>query len=173
MLLPRDQALRFIKGYKSVLLIALDIIGIECSDSIIDDLSRARAEILENSDLLEKAIAELSPKGCPVEPEVLQAIRSMKVSQWVYLRDTKTAAIFLDKEVKNAYSVKALTTPFHQVVDAVPSIFTAGVFQYFGFFVCDGIIENPVMLGPGYKAQFNVAYSIIRKTGNYYARTAA
>ena len=173
MLLPRDQALRFIEGYKSVLLRVLNILGIERTDSIISDLSKARAKILENSDLTERAIAELSVQGCPVEADVAQAIRSMKVSQWVYLRHTKTAAIFIDKEVQNAYSVKALTTPINQVVDEPPSMFTAGVFQYIGFFVCDGIIENPVMLGPGYKAQFNAAYSVIRKAGHYYAKTAA
>lgn len=173
MLLPRDEALRFIENYKSVLLKALNIAGIANTDSIVGDLARARTEIIASSSLLESSIAELSTMGRQIDSDVLKAIRSMNVSQWVYLQHTKTAAIFLDKEVQNAYAVKALTTPMNQVVDAVPSMFTAGVFQYSGHFVCDGIIENPVVLGPGYKAQFKAAYSIIRKAGHYYAKTEA
>jgi lysozyme len=34
----------------------------------------------------------------------------------VYLRHTTRYAIFLDKAVKNAYAVMALTTPIHEVV---------------------------------------------------------
>ncbi len=170
MLLPRDEALRFIEGYKSVLLKALDLVGIEHTSSIISDLAKARKEILSHSSLLERSISELSTIGKSIDSDVLLAIRSINVSQWVFLRHTKTAAIFLDKEVQSAFAVKALTTPMNQVVDAVPSMFTAGVFRHMGHFVCDGIIENPVILGPGYKAQFNAAYSIIRKSGHYYAK---
>jgi len=37
-----------------------------------------------------------------VEPAVIAAIKSMKVDQWVYLRDAKTFAVFIDKRVENA-----------------------------------------------------------------------
>ena len=173
MLLPRDKALRFIEAYKSILLTALELVGVERTESIIADLSRARSELLEDSDLLEKSIAGFSAQNGPMEADLVQAIRSMKVSQWVYLRQTKTAAIFIDQKIENAYSVKALTNPIYQVVDVAPSMFIAGVFQYIGCFVCDGIIENPVMLGPGYKAQFKAAYSIIRKAGHHHTKTEA
>jgi hypothetical protein len=173
MLLPRDQALRFIEGYKSVLLRVLSNFGIERTQSIVSDLATARTKTIDDSQIIEKAIADLAKQGQPVEEDIVQAIRSMKVSQWVYLRHTKSAAIFIDKDVKNAYAVKALTTPIYEVAGEPPAMFITGVFQYLGNFVCDGIVKEPVVLGPGYKAQFNLAYSEIRKAGRYHAKTAA
>lgn len=172
MLLPRDQALRFIKGYKAVLLQVLSASGKPRSGSIIDDLAAARTHAKEKPELMENAFSELSAQGRWIGETVANAIRTMQVSQWVYLRHTKTAAIFLDKEVKNAFAVKALTTPLFEVVKEPPFTFEAGVFKYLGNYVCDGIVLNPVLLGPGYKAQFNAAYSTIRKAGRFHAKAA-
>jgi hypothetical protein len=172
MLLPRDQALRFIEGYKSALLTALKLLGVDRTSSVIADLANARAKISADPALVEKAFAELSAQGNQIDADVVQAIRSMKISEWVYLRNLSAAAIFIDKEVRHAYAVKALTTPIQDVVDGPPAMFTAGVFQFAGLYVCDGIVVNAVMLGPGYKAQFNAAYSEIRKAGRFHAKAA-
>jgi hypothetical protein len=172
MLLPRDQALRFIEGYKAVLLQVLHASGKSSSGSIIDDLASARSLAKDKSELIEDAFSDLSNQAQFIDPTVAQAIRTMKVSQWIYLRHTKTAAIFVDIEVENAFAVKALTTPLFEVAEEPPITFETGVFKYLGNYVCDGIVLNPVLIGPGYKAQFNAAYSTIRKAGCFHAKAA-
>ncbi len=172
MLLPRDSALRFIEGYKAILLRVLDEAGLARSDSITGDLAAARTHAKDKRDLVEQAIADLEVQGRPVEASVVSAVRTMKVDNWVYLRHTRTFAVFLDKEIQNAYEVKALTTPLNQLVDEPPFVFEAGLFEYEGAFVCDGLALNPVALGPGYRAQFKAAYSAIRKAGRLHVRAA-
>jgi hypothetical protein len=173
MLLPRESALRFIEGYKAILLRVLADAGIKRTRSITKDLAAARSHAKDKPELIETAVAELQSIGQPVEPAVIAAIKSMKVDQWVYLRDTKTFAVFIDKRVENAYEVRALTTPLNELVDDPPIAFETGVFEYEGVYVCDGLVLNPVALGPGYKTQFRAAYTAIRKAGRLHARTAA
>ncbi len=173
MLLARDQALCFIEGYKSALLQVLHAAEIERTDSIIGDLADARKRVKQQPMAMEEAFAAMAAQGIPLDGAVVQAIRTMRVKRWVYLRHTRQAAIFIDEEVKNVFAVKALTTPIYEVVDSPPSTFEAGVFEYCGHYVCDGIILNPVMLGPGYGAQFKAAYAEIRKAGRYHVMPAA
>lgn len=173
MLLPRGQALRFINGYKSMLLRVLANTGTAETGDVNSDLATARSLGSENPGLFETALSDLAAEGNPVEPAVVDAIRSLKTGLWFYLRHGKTYAVFLDEEAQNAYAVRALTTPLNQLLDEPPFAFETGVFEFEGSFVCDGLVLNPVALGPGYRAQLNAAYTALRKSGKFHARTAA
>ena len=173
MLLPRDQALRFINGYKPMLLRVLANTATVESGDINSDLAAARTLGKENPALFEKALADLSAEGTPVEPSVVAAIRSLKVALWLYLRQGKNYAVFLDTEAKNAYAVRALTTPLNELLVEPPFAVEIGVFEFEGRFVCDGLALNPVALGPHYGSQLSAAYSALRKSGRFHARAAA
>lgn len=165
--------MRFIHGYTAVLQQVLNASSTPASDSLINDLAAARALAKDKPTLIDHAITELAVQGRAVDPDVAEAIRTVRVAQWIYLRHSKTRAIFLDQDAENAYAVKALTTPLDQVVDAPPFLFETGVFDYLSHYVCDGIIANPIMLGPGYQADFNAAYADIRKAGRFHAKPVA
>lgn len=141
--------------------------------SIINDLAAARTKAKDRPELIVHAIEILIATGSGIDPHVAAAVRGMKVDQWVYLRHTKTFAVFIDKKAENAFEVRALTTPLNELVDEPPLMFEAGVFEYMGLFVCDGLVLNPAALGPGYRAQFKAAYAAIRKSGRLHARAAA
>ena len=173
MLLPREQAFRFINGYKPALLRVLANTNTASTGSINDDLVAARALVHGDKDLFEAALADLATEGTPVEAEVAAAIRSIRVELWIYLKHTKTFAVFLDKEARNAYAVRALTTPLDELLDEPPFALETGVFRFQGVFVCDGLALNPVALGPGYRAQLKAVYSQLRKSGKFHARAEA
>ncbi|WP_369942354.1 hypothetical protein [Xanthomonas medicagonis] len=173
MLLPREQALRFIEGYKSILFRVLSDADAPRTGSINEDLATARALVHANPSLIDAAVTRLTSESDPIEPTVVAAMRTLRFRQWVYLRHTKTFAVFLDKEIKNAYAVRALTTPLNELLDEPPFIFEAGVLEFEGHFICDGLILNPIALGRGYRAELNAAYTSIRKAGNFYARADA
>jgi GNAT superfamily N-acetyltransferase len=173
MLLPREQALRFINGYKPALLRVLENTNTASTGSINDDLVAARAMVVEDRNLLDVALNDLASEGAPVDPEVVSAIRRIKVGIWIYLKHTRTFAVFLDKEAKEAYAVRALTTPFNELLDEPPFAFETGVFEFQGLFVCDGLAQRPVALGPGYRSQLTAAYSRLRKSGHFHERAEA
>jgi hypothetical protein len=173
MLLPREQALRFINGYKPTLLRVLKNTNTASTGPINEDLAAARTLIVEDRNLLEVALNDLASEGAPVDPEVASAMRSIKVGIWLYLKHTKTFAVFLDKEAKEAYAVRALTTPLNELLDEPPFSLETGVFEFQGLFVCDGLALNPVALGPGYRSHLKAVYSQLRKSGHFHARAEA
>ena len=170
MLLPREQALRFINGYRPALLRVLENTDTASTGSINGDLTAARALIVEDRNLLEVALTNLASEGVPVDPEVTSAMRSVKVEIWFYLKHTKKFAVFLDKDAKEAYAVRALTTPLNELLDEPPFALETGVFEFQGLFVCDGLILNPVSLGPGCRSELKAVYSQLRKSGHFHER---
>lgn len=173
MLLPRDQALRFIEGYKTVLLRVLADTQTPRTASMTQDLADARALVCSDPKLIDAALVELASEGQAVEPTVVAALRTLRLNRWIYLRHGKTFAVFLDKESKSAYAVRALTTPLNELFDEPPLLLETGVLEFENHFICDGLVLNPVLVGPGYRAQLNTAYARIRKEGNFHARPAA
>jgi hypothetical protein len=173
MLLPREQAFRFINGYKAVLLRVLANTNTKSTVSTDQDLCDARAKVHEDRKLLDAALSDLAREGSPVEPDVVAAIRSVKLGLWLYLKQNNTHAVFLDKAVSKAYAVKALTTPLTELLDGAPVAIETGLFEYEGVFVCDGLVLRPVGIGPGLRAQLREDFSRLRKSGHFLTRPAA
>jgi hypothetical protein len=173
MLLAPESSSRFISGYKSILLEVLRATGQSPTNNVIQDLARARKHCTVHPEAMATAIAVLQDSGQALDAEVVRSLGTLKVEQWVYLRHTTRYAIFLDKAAKNAYAVKALTTPIHQVVGGKAAAFETGLVEFEDQFVCDGIVMGPVFLGPGYRAQFNAAYSALRKVGNFFVKPSS
>ena len=171
MLLPPDLSFRFIEGYKAVLLRVLSNADSARTDSVVVDLVTARTHAKAEPGLISQAIKELAALGHQLEPAIVDAIQSMRVDQWVYLRHTKSFAVFLDKDARNAYEVRALTTPLYELIQQPPVFIETGLFDYAGKFVCDGLVQSPVALGRGYKQQLEAAYSAARKAGRLHRTT--
>lgn len=173
MLISPESSSRFISCYKSILLEVLQAIGQPPTNDVIQDLARARTHCIRHPEAVAAAIAALQDSGQILDPEVVRSLGTLKVEQWVYLRHTTRYAIFLDKDAKCAYAVKALTTPIHEVVGGQAVVFETGLVEFDGQFVCDGIVSGPVFLGSGYRAQFNAAYSELRKSGKFLVQPSA
>lgn len=173
MLLPLESALRFVEGYKAVLLRVLVDEKLPNSPSTNQNLATALRHVKTNPASIDRSIAALKSDGLPIEPAVERAIRSLRFDHWIYLRHTKSYAIFVDVARENAYHVRALTTPLNRIAGPPPLIFETGLFEYEGFFVCDGLIQHPVFIGPGYRSEISAAYTALRKAGNVHAKTSA
>ena len=172
MLLPYDQAMRFVEGYKAVLLRVLADTRTPLTESIEQDLINARALADADPQLVSAALDGLAAENAAVEPTVVAAIGTLRLGQWIYLRHGKTFAVFLDKSNQNAYAVRALTTPLDELVDAPPFLLETGLLEFEGHFICDGLVRDPIRLGSGYRSQLNAAYTRIRQQGNFHARPA-
>lgn len=140
--------MRFIDGYKAVLLEVFRTAGSRRTKNLIDDLADARSYAAINAKALDSAIDTVKARG-ELSGEVEDAVRSLKVGRWFHLRHTTRYALLLDEAVENAYAVKALTNPLHEIAGAKAVSFEAGVVEYKSRYVCDGIVLNPVYLGPG------------------------
>lgn len=172
-LLGADAALRFIEGYKRVLLEIHRLTSTtKPSRDIVKTLAAARAKFKETPTLLEDAVAALAAAGAAVEPELLQALRSMRLDHWIYLRSTKRHAIFIDSAAENAYAVLGLTETIDDLLGGAAVAFETAILPFAGHYVCDGIVQGPILLGPGYRRDFDAALAQIRKAGRFHKAPA-
>ncbi len=167
MLLDPLVAQRFIVGYKAILLHVHAVSKLKKGKSVIADLAVARGYLTEHPQNLNAALMELEADERGIADDIVTAIRSMRVDQWVYLRHTTRYAVFIDHEMTTARAVRGLTDPISAITGKTAVMFKAGVFELDGCFVCDGIIETPVYLGPGYRATYNADYAQLRKAGQF------
>jgi hypothetical protein len=132
------------------------------------DSAAARQRVVESPWLIDAAAAALDAKGASIPKDVLDAIKTIQLKHWIFLRDTSKYSVFLDPDGKAAYAVLGLTDPLRNIVGGSAVAFTTGVVAYGGHYVCDGIIGKIVWLGPNLKKTFNAKLSALRKTGVLY-----
>lgn len=140
------------------------------SREVVEDLAKARGHLKEKPKLLHEAIKEANSLETPLDHCIEQALFTIRIGRWVHLRSTTKYALLLDESMNNAYAVRGLTTPLHELSGSKSSIFEAAVFEYRGEFLCDGLIINPVHFGPGFRADLNDIYKKIRKNGRFHKR---
>ena len=147
MVVTEQEAFSFIEGYKQIM---LQIYGPLPNKSkqkpkLLEILAAARARYAANHSLLDGALSELSSKSIIVSPEVVSAVHSLELKNWIYLKDTSTHSIFIDPSTQEAYGVLGLTERFKNIIGCTGAIVETGLLRYMGRYVTDGIISNIVL----------------------------
>ena len=109
----------------------------------------------------------MKARGEFLSGEVEAAIRSLRVPRGVHRRHKTRAALLLDAPLESPYPPTTLPTPLHEIVGAKAVIFEAGVVEYKNQYVCDGIILDPLYLGPGMRESLKEAYARIKREGRF------
>jgi hypothetical protein len=166
MIIAPQAAKAFISGYTRLLTqVHLQSNG-GPNPELVQILAAARQSIVESPSLIDAAAAALDAKGPSIAKHVLDAIKTIQLKHWIFLRDTSRYSVFLDPDGKAAYAVLGLTD--HTIVGGSAVAFTTGVVAYRGHYVCDGIIGKIVWLGPNMKKTFNATLSVLRKSGGFH-----
>lgn len=163
-LLDPAAADAFIAGYKRVLLRVIGDTQKNGSD-LLGTLVRARRHVVENAAVLDQAFgAETTP---PVDPVVFGAIRTLRIDDYVYLKDTKGYSIFIQASGNAAFGVVGLTERIRDIVGAPGVMIETGLVRYRGRFVCDGLVSRLVHLGPAYRKSYGAIYRDLRTQGRF------
>lgn len=169
MVVEPHAAAEFIQGYSNLMVTICKLSAIEEQMPLIEVIATARQRYLTDRALLEKAVIKLKSLAKTIAPEVLHAIRTLEVKKWIYLKDTKTYSVFIDPTGNVAYAVLGLTDRIRDLVGVSGVMLETGIVKYCGRFVCDGIVQGPVLLGPNYRKDFNAALKSIKLKGQFYA----
>lgn len=168
MVLDRESAGFFISQYTRVLGAVHKLAGAKPSPDPIKVLAAARKALEESPSLLDDATRVIG-HGEAVPPEMLQAIRSIRLRYWVYLRDTTTHSIFISPKEREAFGVVGLTNRIRDILGRSAVAFRTGVVEFRGRYVCDGILEDHVWLGANYKRGYAALLKELREEGRMYA----
>jgi len=163
LLLDPVAAAAFIAGYKRVL---LRVAGSTPEGrDVLGTLVHARRRMVENAAVLDQAFD--GETTTPVDPAVSRAIRTLRIDDYVYLKDTKNYSIFIQASGNSAFGVVGLTERLRDIVGASGVMIETGLVRYCGKFVCDGLVSRLVYLGPGYRKNYGAIYRDLRTQGHF------
>ncbi len=168
MVIDREAANVFIDGYSRLLQSVYLGQGGESGIKKLEALAEGRKAIAADVSVISAAVAELQLAGNPIPSAILDAVATLRLSQWVYLRDTTRYSVFLDINGDEAYAVQGLIQPIRSIFGGSGISFVAGLIEYDNQIVCDGIVESPVWLGPNYKKQYATLLAKAKNRGAFY-----
>ena len=132
--------------------------------------------------LLHKGRARLWPtalltryrqKHPKADAEMLDAIAQSQFGRWVHLKDTRGYSVLLDDAATRAFGVLGLTQPLRSIDASEGYVMGSGLalqatlVPLNGRWVCDGLNQEPVWLGSGYKRSYTESYTALRKAGGF------
>lgn len=173
MIIDPQSAQAFIQGYSIILAEVHRLSNGETGLELLTLLAAGREVAITSPSILEFAIEELTKSGRPVSTEVICAVRSLQLRQWVYLRDTTAYSVFLDPSGKEAYAVLGLTNRIRDILGGSGAYLRTGIVEFRGRYVCDGIVSNTVWLGSNYRKEFSANLAELKKEGKFYVSPAS
>lgn len=168
MMIDASTAQRFIAAYKDFLG-SLVTPQEKAGKDVIQWLNVGRDRFVADRAALDSYRAA-HPKA---DAAMLDAFAHSQMGNWVHLKDTRAYSVLLDVDATRAYAVLGLTQPLRSIgmpgekVMGSGLVFQAALVPLNGRWVCDGLIQNPVWLGPGYKRMYTANYTALRKGGQF------
>lgn len=167
MLDPRTTQ-RFIDNYKRFLLsVKQDEPDDDASTRIVERLVRSRTWLTAAPARLTEHLARAWEEE-DYDEEILAAIETLQVSTWVYLRDTRQYSIFLSADGSVGYAVLSLTDRIRDLIGGSGVLMDTGIVRIGDRYVCDGLLSNVIILGPGYLKSYREAYAELQDTGEFH-----
>lgn len=164
MVIDRVSANRFIAAYMAFL-------GTLVSDEekhgkpTTEWLVIGRARYAADRGLLDPYLASHS-QG---DAEMLDAISAIQVGRWVYLKDTRSYSVLLVVDGSAAYATLGLNDRLRELAQGHSGVvMVAGLVRLAGRWVCDGLLEDVVYVGPNMRREFTETYQELRKAGLFH-----
>jgi hypothetical protein len=165
-LLDAAAARAFIEGYQRILL-TVATADRAVKDDLLETLVEARHRITKDPVVLGDTL-KMAKRDMPdLAASVLEAIGTLRVENWVYLKDTKNCAVFIDPSGEFAFGVRALTQRLRDIVGTSGVLLETGIVRYCGHYVCDGLVSDVVLLGRNYMRGFTSTYTALKARGRF------
>jgi hypothetical protein len=167
-LLGAAAAASFIEGYKRFLLTVVTADRAE-KGGLLETLIDARRRIAKDPVLLRDTLTVAKRDTPDLGAPVLEAIGTFRVENWVYLKDTRNYAVFMDPSGEFAFGVRALTQRVRDIVGTSGVLLETGIVRYCGHYVCDGLVSDVVVLGRNYLRDFTSTYTELKARDRFEA----
>lgn len=165
-----ELANNFIKKYMAFLVFAYkECCEVDDETELLNKLSLGRDAFLKDRNLLSEYLARSNEK----DSIIYDAIASLDVGEWIYLRDTTKYSLFIKTDQSASYAVLGLTQPVKEIFGCSGLYMKTGIVRLGANFVCDGIISNQVQLGRNYRDDINSIYKSMKSNGKFHRHTNA
>lgn len=166
MLLAPADARRFMGTYEQVAIAVHGLQQGEVSDDPRQAIARARELLQHDPELLERAVSWLQQRSRRPDGEVIASLRTLRLDTWVHLKDLRSGSVLLDSKGANAYLVAGLTQQLSAITGRPGMVvIEAGLCQFAGRILCDGLLIPRAQLGPELKRASNSRYRQLKAEG--------
>ena len=165
MLLSPQNAKRFMATYERVAIAVHAVSGEQVPANPRTCLASAREQLQDNPDLLDEAVSFLQQRHRPTDREVVEALRQMRLAEWVHLKDLRTGAIFLNPAGTEAYSTAGLTQQPSAIIGSRGFLVETALCPFAGTILCDGVFIASAQLGQGLWRDFHKRYLYLKAAG--------
>jgi tetratricopeptide (TPR) repeat protein len=128
-------------------------------------LLAARQQLQQQPDLLGRAVKQLHRRQLQPDGEVIEALRQLHPSPWLFLNDLRSGAIFLDRECQAAYSVAGLTQSPGQIIGPGGYRVETALCPFAGRILCDGIFADATPMDPELERRCRERYLLLKSEG--------
>lgn len=170
MLIDPAHAHEFLQEYQRLLAVVIVLSPPQEQTELMTLLANARDRMRDTPGLMQQALQNLEQQGEPLAPAVLQAVQSMRVDRWVYLRDTADYSVVLESRpgYHGGYAVRCLTTPLHELLDGQACVMDCGLMLYHGQVVCDGLVRVQAWLAANPRRALTETWRGLRRVGKFW-----
>ena len=105
--------------------------------------------------------------GTALDEDVLHAMRYIRLQRWIYLRNTHSHSIFLDKTGSAAYGALGLTWRLRDITGASGMLLDTALLNYRGQIICDALMASVAMRRTNLRRDYNRLLTTARAEGRY------
>jgi hypothetical protein len=168
MILSTKQSSEFIKDYSLIMTQIYGLSTDKSKSSIAKIIAIARKKYCKDHSILESSLKILKDRSITISPEVISAVRSLEVKNWIYLKDTRSYSIFIDSSTKTAYGVLGLTERLRNMIGGTCAVVETGLLKYDKKYIFDGIVSQILWIGKNLKQDYSAMLKEIKRQGQYY-----
>jgi hypothetical protein len=99
--------------------------------------------------------------------EIINAIESIEIGKWVYLKDTSHYSVFVKGDGTTGFGVLGLTDKIREIVTEPGSVVLTGIMKINGQYVADGLFVSLAVLGHNYRNEFKEIYKALKMNGEF------
>lgn len=155
MLLSPKDAKRFMATYERVAIAVHALAALDPPDTPTASLVMARERLQETPELLAEAVTYLKRQGSKTDPQVVEALRQMKLDEYLHLKDLKRGSIFLSTDGSEAYSAIGLTQAPGAIIGTRGHVVKTALCPFADKILCDGIFIARAQIGPSLWSEFH------------------
>jgi hypothetical protein len=129
-----------------------------------------REALFKGEIAFDDVLAAVCEENIELDVVSLDAIRRLRLQNWMYLRDTRGGSIFLDNEAPVSFQVLGLTEPLPKVIGSSRRLIKTAIAPMGNVFFADGLMTTVLHIGPNMRGDLNERNERTVQRGAYYKR---
>ncbi len=170
MILPDPIARTFIRTYTALLDMTARMLDMKVTGEGIRGYHLKREALFKGEIGFDEVLAAVREENIELDAASLNAIRRLRLQNWIYLRDTRGGSIILDNEAPVSFQVLGLTEPLRTLTGSSGRLIHAAIAPMGSVFIADGLMSTMLHIGPNMRGDLNERHKRTVQRGAYFKR---